>query len=217
MNDRSRLVMTGIAVTLLGGLASGISARQENADPSEAQADAAALAVETVVRETSLDRNELRIVHVAAMDWPDSSLGCPKPGVAYLQVITPGSIVLLQGPDKVYRVHVGKGRAVVCAAPYQGALQRTPKIQSGMPIETLVEMSRRDLAQKLGVPADDIVVQGIESATWTDSSLGCPDPGRNYSQVDVTGFRITLGHDRQQFLYHSDRKRVFPCPAIERK
>jgi hypothetical protein len=30
-----------------------------------------------------------------AVEWPDGSLGCPKPGVAYLQVITPGYHVVL--------------------------------------------------------------------------------------------------------------------------
>lgn len=50
-----------------------------------------------------------------AVEWPDSSLGCPKPGVAYLQVITSGyHVLLLAGAGSYdYRADV-RGRFFVC-------------------------------------------------------------------------------------------------------
>jgi hypothetical protein len=50
-----------------------------------------------------------------AVEWPDGSLGCPKPGVAYLQVITPGyHVVLVAGASSYdYRADA-RGRFFVC-------------------------------------------------------------------------------------------------------
>jgi hypothetical protein len=50
-----------------------------------------------------------------AVEWPDGSLGCPKPGVAYLQVITSGyHVVLLAGTVGYdYRADE-RGRFFVC-------------------------------------------------------------------------------------------------------
>jgi hypothetical protein len=50
-----------------------------------------------------------------AAEWPDSSLGCPKPGVAYLQVITPGYHVLLQAGTASYDYRADdRGNFVLC-------------------------------------------------------------------------------------------------------
>jgi len=50
---------------------------------------------------------------------------------------------------------------------------------------------------------------------WTDSSLGCAEVGRAYQPVRSAGWVITLGHHGRQTVYHADRYRAFPCPAIE--
>jgi hypothetical protein len=42
------------------------------------------------------------IVSVVAVEWPDASLGCPKPGMMYAQVVTGG-----------YRVKVAVGGTVL--------------------------------------------------------------------------------------------------------
>ncbi|NTU82248.1 MAG: hypothetical protein HGA45_23195 [Chloroflexales bacterium] len=58
------------------------------------------------------------IVEVAseAVEWPDSSLGCPQPGQSYLQVITPGYRVLLQSGDTVYDYRAAeRGFFFLCA------------------------------------------------------------------------------------------------------
>jgi hypothetical protein len=49
------------------------------------------------------------------VDWPDTALGCPEPGRAYAQVITPGYRVVVQAGAQVLEVHTDEaGRAVVC-------------------------------------------------------------------------------------------------------
>jgi hypothetical protein len=52
-----------------------------------------------------------------AVEWPDGSLGCPKPGVAYLQVITSGYHVILLAGATTYDYRAdGRGRFFVCKA-----------------------------------------------------------------------------------------------------
>ncbi len=43
--------------------------------------------------------------------WPDSSLGCPRPGMSYLQVLTDGFRITLAHDGTVYRYHGGGKRA----------------------------------------------------------------------------------------------------------
>lgn len=45
---------------------------------------------------------DIVVVQAEAVEWPDGSLGCPKPGEAYLQVITPGYKVVLELAGKQY-------------------------------------------------------------------------------------------------------------------
>jgi hypothetical protein len=50
-----------------------------------------------------------------AVEWGDSSLGCPQPGIAYMQVITPGYQVVLQAGAETYDYHAdSRDRFIVC-------------------------------------------------------------------------------------------------------
>lgn len=50
-----------------------------------------------------------------AVEWSDSSLGCGKPGVAYLQVITSGYQVMLQAGESTYDYRAtSNGRFILC-------------------------------------------------------------------------------------------------------
>lgn len=53
---------------------------------------------------------------IEAVDWNDSSLGCPQPGYMYLQVITPGYRVVLraEGATYAYRSARGADQAILC-------------------------------------------------------------------------------------------------------
>jgi hypothetical protein len=58
------------------------------------------------------------VVRVEAVEWPDTSLGCPKPGEFYAQVITPGYLIVLAVDGEEIEYHADEaGNAVRCAAP----------------------------------------------------------------------------------------------------
>lgn len=57
----------------------------------------------------------IEVIEFEAVDWRDSSLGCPEPGKSYLQVITPGYRVVLQADGQTYEYHTNReDRAVLC-------------------------------------------------------------------------------------------------------
>jgi hypothetical protein len=39
--------------------------------------------------------DQLHVEQVQERQWPDSSLGCPKPGLMYSQIVTPGFLIVI--------------------------------------------------------------------------------------------------------------------------
>ncbi|GAA1532366.1 hypothetical protein [Kribbella lupini] len=75
-----------------------------------------------------------------------------------------------------------------------------------------LEQAKADLAERLGVPVDDVTVVSSEEVTWPDSSLGCPQPGMMYAQVLTDGSRILLSAGGRTYEYHSGGHRApFLC------
>ncbi len=60
---------------------------------------------------------EITLVSAELVEWPDSGLGCPAPGTAYLTVITPGYKIVLAAGGKEYAYHSDmRGTFVLCSA-----------------------------------------------------------------------------------------------------
>jgi len=60
-----------------------------------------------------VDRSEIAVVKVEAVNWPDASLGCPQPDMMYAQVITPGFRILLSYAGETYVYHSDRAARVV--------------------------------------------------------------------------------------------------------
>jgi len=61
---------------------------------------------------------EVALVSMEAMEWPDASLGCPQPEMLYAAVITPGYQVTIRVQDTTYSVHTDSlpdGEKIICA------------------------------------------------------------------------------------------------------
>mgnify|MGYP000120852429 CR=1 FL=1 len=80
--------------------------------PAEAR-DAVRLATEDLARRLGVRPAAIRPVRVQAVDWSDTSLGCPRPDMVYAQVITPGYVVILSAQGRDYEYHTDAGRFVV--------------------------------------------------------------------------------------------------------
>ncbi len=98
------------------------------------------------------------------------------------------------------------------ATPIQGVgTQMNPSETPSSPsrLETLIEMVKADLAQRLSLTAEQINVVDSVEVEWSDSSLDCPQPDLLYTQVITPGFRIVLEVNGQQYEYHSNRDAYF--------
>jgi hypothetical protein len=58
---------------------------------------------------------DLHVQQIEAREWPDSSLGCPRQGLMYSQIVTPGYLVVIGAPGKQLEYHAdARGRIVFC-------------------------------------------------------------------------------------------------------
>lgn len=67
---------------------------------------------------TGVDQESVEVISITEEMFNDSSLGCPKPGEFYTQVITPGHIVIVRagGTDLDYRVGTQPEHFKLCSS-----------------------------------------------------------------------------------------------------
>jgi hypothetical protein len=99
---------------LLAALAAGAETR------SDAEQAAAELAIATLTAEPGVARESIEVAAVRAVEWRNSSLGCPKPGKLYLDVVTKGYEVTLLADGRVHVLHVAGNRAFECRSKLRG-------------------------------------------------------------------------------------------------
>jgi hypothetical protein len=178
---------------------------------SDADRAIAQLAIDALAADLQIPADEILLDTVRAVDWRNSSLGCPKPGMAYLDVITPGHKVTLRAGSQVYVVHEAKNKAFVCHGNKAlGGITPEHQLTFAKP---LIE-ARDDLAKRLGAEPKDIRFLSSEGHTWNDASLDCPEPGQRYAQVKTRGWKLTFGYRDRTYTYHTDLTRTIPCPPI---
>ena len=65
----------------------------------------------------NIDTSQIMLIETKSIQWPDASLGCPKSGMTYAQVLTPGYWVRLESSDQIYEYHTDKGDTfILCDA-----------------------------------------------------------------------------------------------------
>jgi hypothetical protein len=61
-------------------------------------------------------------------------------------------------------------------------------------------------AKRFNVAENAVVLTNAEQLTWSDGSLGCPEPGRMYTQMLVAGFRVVAKTSAGELTYHTDSR-----------
>lgn len=88
--------------------------------------------VEDLAERLGADPASIEIVTAEFVVWPDSALGCPQPGMAYLQVLTDGVRILLVHDGLTYSYHGGGNRDVfLCEQPSKPVQGLAPGSGSG--------------------------------------------------------------------------------------
>lgn len=175
----------------------------------------------------------IQLLSAEAVEWSDTSLGCPQPGVMYAEVIIPGYKVVMKVEEDFYEYHSGLGRKVLCDEEgrlliAQSIEEATIESISALPtilreeiihppysddLKRLIDIAIQDLARRLSITPEEINVSLVEKAEWEDTSFGCGDPSLARHPAAIPGYRVVLLANEWEYVYHTDRKTgVIYCP-----
>lgn len=71
------------------------------------------LSIAALDEKFNLASEAVTVTEVIPMTWPDAGLGCPKKGVLYAQVLTPGFQILLEADGHVFTFHTDSDDTMV--------------------------------------------------------------------------------------------------------
>jgi len=81
-------------------------------------------AVADLAKRLRLGAGSVTVERAVLTTWSDSGLGCPRPGMNYLQIPTDGAMIELSASGAAWRYHSGNGRPpFLCESP----LRRRPE------------------------------------------------------------------------------------------
>lgn len=87
-----------------------------------------------------------------------------------------------------------------------------PSAGTGEVPELLLREVVEAASERTGAPSGSVTIITAEPVTWSDGSLGCPEPGQLYTQALVPGFRIVVEVMGEQLAYHaSDNGTIRHC------
>jgi hypothetical protein len=127
------------------------------------------------------------------------------------------SVDIRPSPDMTQPVVDYQTQPAAALPTQETQLYNTQMTQAGQAtpssgLEFPIEKAKEDLAQRLAIEIIQISLVDSQEVVWADSSLGCPHPGRVYSQVLTSGLLIHLEADGKVYEYHADfNEQVIPC------
>ena len=71
--------------------------------------------------------------------------------------------------------------------------------------DSAVERAKSDLAERLGIEAEEVMVGGVHDKEFPDASLGAPADGEMAAMMISSGWQIDLEVDGKQFEYRADK------------
>lgn len=167
--------------------------------------------------------------------FADASLGCPQPDTLYAQQITRGFALQIDYSGVVYDYRLTPDAQVVilCGSEASSAptpapaqpLAQEPAATLPAPEDTpdgavdserLLNITLSYLNGELGTEITRLNVArwSWEEATWSDTSLGCPQPEAAYDgSAPVRGYSLTIEYVDQVYEVHMtpDGRTIMPC------
>lgn len=87
------------------------------------------------------------------------------------------------------------------------------EVPTPMNLDGQIAAAMKDLAKRLDVPQNSVVLSGANPVTWRSGALGCPEPGMNYTEALVPGSVIYLKVGSVIHAYHAKfAGKPFYCP-----
>jgi hypothetical protein len=163
------------------------------------------LAIADLAKQASVAAAEIEVVKLEAVEWPDGCLGCAKPHEMCTEAIVPGYRIVLRVGGQEYEYRTDKASTI----RFCPAATDTPVVGDWGPAQPLVEAVVADLAGRLGLDKGQITVVQVSEKQWSDSSIGCPQPGQAYLTVITPGYQIILQVGDKQYDYHTGSQSRF--------
>ncbi|MDX1687775.1 MAG: hypothetical protein R3248_07310 [Candidatus Promineifilaceae bacterium] len=189
MSSNRVISLIAILILLLAACAAG---GEEPAAPETEQTSTPESGLATVP--PTEEGNRVQEEEEMTMDDEQATASPGENDASSEDVIVPAEVDLSEVTPEAAVEGAGDGEAVEMPAPGR------PKPQIAM-----INQAAQDLAERLGIEADDVSVGAVEEVQWSDSSLGCPAADGVYMQVITPGFRITLQVEGETYDYHTDR------------
>ena len=60
-----------------------------------------------LAKRLGVPESEIEVLEARAVVWPDAALGCPQPGMAYIQIPFDGGLIVLEVDGQEYNYHTG--------------------------------------------------------------------------------------------------------------
>ena len=96
--------------------------------------------------------------------------------------------------------------------PTESDLSPMPQNPTLNNLETLIGTAKQDLAGRLSIPVNEIILLDAKDVIWSNSSLGCPQPGMVYADILTPGYLILLNVNNKDYEYHAGKSSdVFLC------
>ena len=71
-----------------------------------------------LAQKLSIPASQIKATETKEVFWPDASLGCPQPGIAYNQIPTPGYLIMLVYSENKFEYHADiHGNILHCENP----------------------------------------------------------------------------------------------------
>lgn len=180
-------------------------------------------AIADLVARLGIDEGQVQVLSQRTTELTAQDFACegatPGAGDKTLPAEMMGQEIVLAVGEKQY-LYRGYGKRVVfCGEAGQAGPQPISSPSAGESGSGTLDadglhmltQAREELAQKLGVTPKDITVVTAEPIMWSDTSLGCPEPGQMYAQVITPGYRFILEYEGKQYDYHAGRGHLVLC------
>jgi hypothetical protein len=177
-------------------------------------------ALDDLAGELDISADAIRVLRLERAVWTSIDLGCAEaPATPSASLRIDGFRFLLAAQGKTYEYHTDNRSSVRLCETVGSVAGQTEDLTLEMdPVAAgTVALAQRRLAVQLDLPQSRIRVVDVMPVTWTDSSLGCPQPGQQYAPILIEGYRILLAAGDEEYIFHSDSTQVLACSAANER
>jgi hypothetical protein len=160
-------------------------------------------AIEAAIQALGLPAEQVKLVSIEPVDWPDGCLGVVHMGMMCIKGPVPGFRIVLQANDKQYEFHTNLDASAV--SPANGPAVEVP--------DAILAIVKPILASALGIAANNITAVSSQIIEWPDSCLGSAAPDMACAQMVTPGYIVTLAANGQQYEYHTNGDASVVKPA----